>query len=162
MGQILNKKYVYVVRENGSRSMKLKCEEKTKTQQNFKDDTDVNKILEKYCRTGELPKFYKKPEFGDFSTSLEFQEAQNILAHATQQFDQLPSKIKKRFSYDPSAFLEFMHDQNNIPEMVKLGLANPSSIKPSEIEETQNELNKKQLNINNNNINEKNINEQNK
>jgi phage internal scaffolding protein len=123
-----NKAYKYYERENGTRGMKLVCPEETLTQQHFKDEVDVDKILEKYCRTGELPKMYKEPIFEDVSDPIDFQNAQNIMAQAMQQFDMLPSKVKDRFNYDPQRFLEFMDDKENLPEMVKLGLADPKDL----------------------------------
>lgn len=110
------------------RRVQLFCEKESKTQQNFKEDTDVKNILEKYTRTGELPKFYKEPLYGDYSNVVDFQEAQNIIIKAKEQFEGLPSKIREKFSNSPEKFLEYMESDGNIREKVDLGLLGPEAL----------------------------------
>jgi len=42
-------------------------------------------------------------------------------------FNDLPSSIRSRFGNDPAAFLDFVQDENNADEMVKLGLTEGSA-----------------------------------
>jgi phage internal scaffolding protein len=37
-------------------------------------------------------------------------------------FNDLPSSIRSRFGNDPAAFLDFVNDEGNADEMIKLGL----------------------------------------
>lgn len=94
------------------------------THQEFKDDCDINKILERYLKTGTLPDMIKRdPQYGDFASVPDFMKSQNIVARANEQFAGLDAHIRKRFGNDPAEFLEFVNDPKNGPEMVKLGLA---------------------------------------
>jgi hypothetical protein len=40
-------------------------------------------------------------------------------------FEDLPSSIRSRFENQPSQFLDFVHDENNLQEMQQMGLLNP-------------------------------------
>jgi len=95
-----------------------------KTKQAFRDECDINQILRRYNATGVLPDLIKKnPQYGDFSDPTTFQDAQNVVLHAKDQFANLSATLRDRFSNDPIKFLEFTADPSNLPEMVKLGLA---------------------------------------
>jgi phage internal scaffolding protein len=96
------------------------------TQQHFRDECDINNIMSRYERTGilvdPLQQRQVKPEFGDFSNIPDYQEAQNALIEAHQLFDNLPATIRKRFLNSPAQLLDFMADESNIEEAVKLGI----------------------------------------
>lgn len=95
-------------------------------QQHFKEECDINHIMKRYRETGmlvdPLQKATAKPQFGDFSTSFDFMEAQNIVARARESFDAMPSNIRERFGNNPAAMLAFMENEENYEEAVKLGL----------------------------------------
>lgn len=112
--------------------VKLNCTAKEdRTLQSAKDECDINKILSKYERNGSLPSFIKEnPQYGDFSSLPDYQAALDIVDRAETQFSQLSAEVKARFLNDPSKFLDFMSNANNIPEMEKLGLTNPK-LKPA-------------------------------
>lgn len=93
------------------------------TQQNHKDECDVNRIIPRYERTGILTHLNKiEGTYGDL-TGTDFETAANIVANANSLFESLPSNVRKRFSNSPAMFLDFMDNPNNADEMVKLGLA---------------------------------------
>lgn len=101
--------------------------EPTLTQQHFKDECDVNNILRKYEATGLVTHVANgTPSYGDFSSVLEFQQAQNILIEAQDAFDALPASLRKRFDNDPAVMLEFIENPDNREEAEKLGLLNKS------------------------------------
>lgn len=94
------------------------------TQQQYKDDCDINKILERYARTGELTHMMKRdPAYGDFSKVPDYLDAMGIVLKAQEQFENLDAPIRKRFNNDPAEFLAFATNAENLPEMVKMGLA---------------------------------------
>lgn len=102
----------------------------TMAQQHFKDECDVNNILRKYETTGLLTHVANgTPSYGDFSSVLEFMDAQNILIAAQDAFDALPASLRKRFDNDPAVMLSFLEDPNNREEAEQLGLV---SKQPSE------------------------------
>lgn len=97
---------------------------KGRTKQSFKDECNINNIMKKFQTTGQLPEMIKSnPRYGDFSEPLTYQEAQNVVVMANEQFANLSAKVRERFGNDPQKFLEFCHDPENGIEMVKLGLA---------------------------------------
>lgn len=92
-------------------------------QQHFKDECDVNNILRKYESTGLVTHVANgTPSYGDFSSVLEFQQAQNILIEAQDAFEALPASLRKRFDNDPAVMLEFIENPDNREEAEKLGL----------------------------------------
>ena len=97
--------------------------EPSMAQQHFKDECDVNNILRKYESTGLVTHVANgTPSYGDFSSVLEFQQAQNILIEAEDAFEALPASLRKRFDNDPAVMLEFIENPDNREEAEKLGL----------------------------------------
>lgn len=92
-------------------------------QKDMQDETDIKNILKKYGRTGVLPIMQDEALYGDFSSVPDFQEAQNIIIRAEQQFNMLDSDLRKKFDNSPEKFLQFCTDEKNLEEMRELGLA---------------------------------------
>lgn len=94
------------------------------TKQSFKDECDINFIMARYERTGQLPLGDVQPLFGDFSNGLDLHQAMNAVSMAERNFIQnVPADVRARFDNDPGKFLDFALDPNNVEEMIKLGLA---------------------------------------
>jgi len=99
-----------------------------KTKQSFKDETDVNLIIQKHTRMGTLSHLEKfGGQYGDLS-NFDFQEAQNQIANANSMFEQLPSAVRNQFANSPEKFFEFVNDPENseqlaqkLPELAKPG-----------------------------------------
>lgn len=126
-----------------SSTKQLKCGPGTRTKQQFKDECNINNIMKKFERTGELPNMIKaEPQYGDFSTPMEFQEAMNTVNHATEQFENLSAKVRERFGNDPAKFLEFATNGENAEEMAKMGLIKEEAVKRVNDARTQNEKKK--------------------
>nr|UXQ88154.1 MAG: internal scaffolding protein [Microvirus sp.] len=95
------------------------------TKQSFKDECNINKIMDKFQKSGALNHYAKHaPTYGD-TTGVDYHDALNIIADANTMFEELPSSIRKRFDNDPETFLKFVEDDKNSEEMVKLGLKHP-------------------------------------
>lgn len=96
-----------------------------RTKQSFKAECDINQILARYLKTGVLEHLQKhEARYGDV-TGIEYQSAMQLVAGAQTMFNELPSRIRDRFNNDPSEFLAFVSDKNNIEEARELGLASP-------------------------------------
>lgn len=94
------------------------------TKKAFKDECDVNHIMRRFEKTGQLPVINRgTPLYGDYSEVPTYQDALNIVERAEQQFAGLPSVVRARFANDPAQFLNFANDPTNAEEMVKMGLA---------------------------------------
>lgn len=98
----------------------------TLSQQQFKDECDINVIMDRYTATGQAPQFVGA-FFDDFSDVREFHEAQNILLAAQEEFLSLPARVRERFNNDPGRLLEFVNDEANREEAAKLGLLSRNS-----------------------------------
>ena len=95
------------------------------TQAQFQDECDINKIMDRYLRTGCLsdPLSQMKPgTYGDFSEMGDYMENMNKIVQAREMFEALPSKIRERFGNNPGAMIDFVMDANNKDEAMKLGL----------------------------------------
>ncbi len=105
-----------------------------RTKQSFLDECDINFIMNKWKRSGELPPGNPRPpSYGDFSNVDDYLQAQNAIAEADQAFGALPSWIRARFQNDPAELLAFIEDPRNQAEADKLGLTKPP---PPEAEST--------------------------
>lgn len=99
------------------------------TQQHFKDDCDINKVIERFTRTGLLPQYPGEDmQYGDYTSSVDYHEAMTIVAQAKQQFEALPSSVRDKFDNDPAKMLDFVSKKENIEESVKLGLLNREAL----------------------------------
>lgn len=96
----------------------------TKTQKHQQDECDINKIMEKFMKTGILGTGTgtRKPLYGDFADGTGYHEAQNALIQANEDFLALPASIRKRFKNDPASLLDFLKDPENLEEAKELGL----------------------------------------
>lgn len=117
------------------------------TQQQFKDEADINYIVSMYDSTGVMPTYHgdgqpAQPMFGDFAELPDnAQDVYNQMLAAKSNFDNLPLEVRKRFNYDPAAFLAFVDDPNNIDELVAMGLAVKTQHGPEPIIDTKEPVN---------------------
>ena len=109
-------------RDAASNESGLACEEPSLTQQHFKDETDINNILRQFNVTGMLPEAPLSPRYGDFSGIVDYHSALNAVIAAEDSFMTLPAQIRARFENDPAQLIDFLSDENNRQEAVKLGL----------------------------------------
>jgi phage internal scaffolding protein len=100
----------------------LACEEPSLAQQHFKDECDINNILQKFNVTGLLPQAPLSPRYGDFSGIGDYHTALNRVIAAQDEFESLPAQIRARFNNDPAQLIEFLQDETNRPEAEDLGL----------------------------------------
>ena len=112
----------------------LDCLTPSRTQQQFKDECDVNNILRNYVNTGILTHTAAvAPQFGDFSeVPSDYGEALALIAKSEEQFAMLPSEVRERFDNKPSNLVLFLQDVNNREEAEKLGLVNKRSVEDTE------------------------------
>lgn len=101
-----------------------------RTKQSFKDECDINNIMARFQRTGQLPVTNRTPTYGDIA-DLDFQGAMDLVAAGREMFATLPAKVRERFANDPAKLLQFMQDPENTPEARKLGLLAPEVPDPT-------------------------------
>lgn len=99
------------------------------TKQSFKDECDINTIMGRYMRTGELPMInVSYPQYMD-CTGMDFETHMQFVAGAKTMFSELPSDIRNRFNNDPAAFLDFCSQEKNRPELAEMGLLSADAMR---------------------------------
>lgn len=99
--------------------------EPTLAQQQFREETDINTIVERFGLTGQLPQNVRVPLPEDFIEATDYHTALNQLIAANESFMQMPADVRARFQNDPGKFLDFVHDDKNRDEAQKLGILVP-------------------------------------
>lgn len=102
------------------------CETPSRTQQQFKEECDVNNILRNYVNTGILTHTsVVAPQFGDFADMpSDYGEALALIHESEERFKALPSEVRERFDNKPVNLIQFLQNENNREEAEKLGLVN--------------------------------------
>lgn len=96
------------------------------TEQCFAYECDINNIVKMQVPTTVNP---KTPLFNTvFSPDL-YEKSLNIIADASSRFEELPSDLRTRFENDPKKLLEFLSNDENYDEAVKLGLIEKNSLR---------------------------------
>lgn len=100
-------------------------EKPSKTQQQFKEEVDINKMVEK-ARRGIAPTSSgrKGVYSGDeiIGDGLDYQAAMNRVLEARDKFMELPAKVRLKFQNDPAQLEAFLADVKNRDEAIELGL----------------------------------------
>jgi len=125
-------------RPDGSVKVETVNTKPSRTQQQFKDETDVNLIVAKYEKTGQFARSTAKTgQYADFSEIKDYQSMLNTVIEAQNAFQELDAKTRYRFDNDPAKLIAFMQDASNYDEGVKLGIYEPKKAQ----EPIKNELN---------------------
>jgi len=117
-----------IIRANGTKRVRtINTEPSLTEQQHYPLETDVNKILERYHKTGTLQ--YRANAaagvYADLTTRPNLQEAMNTVAQANSAFEELPALLRLKFENNPQKMIEFLQDEKNTDEAIKLGLVVP-------------------------------------
>lgn len=106
------------------------CVGKTMAQQQFKEECDINTIVENFGLTGQMPQNVRVPINEEFVESLDYQSSLNIMMEAENAFMQFPAKIRDEFGNDPVKFVNFVSDPANVDRCREWGLANAKAQAP--------------------------------
>lgn len=107
----------------GRNRVQTKISGETRTKGSFAAECDVNNIMKKYLRTGNLPNTNPiPPQYADVSELVDYRAALDLVQAANDSFNSLPSKVRARFGNDPHQMIEFLSDVTNDDEAVRLGL----------------------------------------
>ena len=108
------------------RGSDLECNDPSLAQQQFKDDVDINVMLERFKVTGVMPQNVILPTYGDFRGVTDYRSAVDAIRKADNAFMDLPANLRAKFDNDPQKLLVFLSDEKNRDEAAKLGLVNPA------------------------------------
>lgn len=86
--------------------------------QSYKDQCDINRILDKAARTGTVSHLNKHAQFYADVADFDYEVAQNEIAKANSAFYDLPAEVRREFGNKPGAFLSFLqtHTDEEIRE----------------------------------------------
>lgn len=84
----------------------LYCMDESMTKQEFKEETDINVILQRFMRTGEPPPITLPEHFGDLTTRLTYYEAASAMAEANKLFYLLPAGKRAEHLNDPNRWAD--------------------------------------------------------
>lgn len=106
-------------RELVSHETAISCPpEEDRTQQQFKEEADINTIVARVKR-GDVPPFFPGT-YGDFSNVPNFHAAMNQVLAARESFMRLPARIRRRFDNSPAELVDFLSDPANLQEAIEL------------------------------------------
>lgn len=93
------------------------------TDQSMAKDTDVNVIISRYAKTGQLVHLAKQEGvYADVSDVQDLHASMMVLEKAKEDFLLVPAHIRKKFDNDPLKMIAFLNDPKNDKEAIKLGL----------------------------------------
>lgn len=103
-----------------------------KTDQSFKDDCNVNFIVSRFMKTGQISHLAKRQgHYSDMSYApSDLLEAYKVVKDAEEAFASLPAAVRKRFENNPSEILQFLEDPKNRDEAIELGLIPETKLDP--------------------------------
>jgi phage internal scaffolding protein len=103
----------------------LACEDATLAQQHFKDECDINNIVNQFIRTGTQPIPADLSHYGDFSGVNDYHSAMNSIIASEDAFMALPATLRAEFENDPAQLIEFLNNSENYDRAVELGIIAP-------------------------------------
>lgn len=106
-----------------SKATGLFCPEETLTQQNTREQTDINYIVATFARSGIMPQPTRLPTYGDFTGVSDFREAMQLVQEATDAFNSLPADARAYFDNDPANLLDYIENSPDPQILADLGLA---------------------------------------
>jgi len=98
-------------------------DEPSKTQQNFKDETDINTIIDRFGVENVAQDPRLMPSSEDFMEAFDFQSAQNTIRQAQEAFMDLPADVRAEFDNDPAKLIRFVEDERNTEKAIAMGIA---------------------------------------
>lgn len=104
------------------------------TQQEFADDVDIHKILDRYRRTGVLPAAQAAhAQYGDFSRVGDYESALRLVRATTEVFESLPAHVRDALDNNPATFVDFASDPENRNQLIEWGLSPEYDLKRTSI-----------------------------
>lgn len=98
----------------------------SRTKQSQTVECDVNRIVNRYLKTGVIPPGQKTGIYADVSALPDFQESLDYVRQAQDDFNRLDVNIRNKFHNNPEELINFLSNPENNAEAVKLGLKDKS------------------------------------
>lgn len=98
--------------------------EPTRTQQQYKDQVNINNIMDRYKKTGTIAHI-RNAASGTYMDLTEIPDLQGSLMQikkAELAFLEIPAQVRLKFNNDPSQLITYLKDSKNHDEAIQLGL----------------------------------------
>lgn len=107
--------------------------DKTRTQQQFARETDINEIVKRAIATGDTTAFTpdQRAEFYDCTSFDDYQSSVNFLNDINDDFYTLPADVRREFGDDPAKYIQFVVNPDNLDRCVELGILQSSGKEPA-------------------------------
>lgn len=116
---------------NGKKPVVDCSKDKGFTVQADRNESDINKIVARYQRTGSVITNSKQPFYGDVSEFEGLGESIVKVREAQSLFMDFPADVREKFDNDPVRFVDFVGDEKNYDEAVALGIiSKPPEVAP--------------------------------
>lgn len=102
--------------------VQLKFNQPSLTKQEYKQETDINFIINRFKQTGELPPVTRPPLYADVSNIPDFHAMHEKVRLAQESFNALPADLRAKFHNDPHEMLEWAKDPKNYENAVNTGI----------------------------------------
>jgi len=134
------------IRPNGTKRVYTENTQPSKTDQQWKKSCDVNEIVTKYKRTGQLSHVRsQQATYQDVSEIPDLLTSLTQVQKAKDAFLTVPAELRKKLDNDPVNFIEYLNDPKNDSEAIKYGLKNKPTPTPAPVPDVpiKNEPNEK-------------------
>lgn len=98
----------------------LVCKDKSLTRQSEAKDCDINVIVARFEKTGQLPLF-EEGFYADVSEVGDYRSALEKVEMAERAFMALPAKIREEYGNDPAVFLDALVTDPQLRERLDVG-----------------------------------------
>lgn len=111
------------IRPDGSRRVYTEITGVSKTDQSQKEACDVNNIMSRYKKTGQITHLAKKQGvYADLTQISDLQSAIQQVQQAKTAFMTLPAELRAQLNNDPAKLVEFLQNPKNDELAIKYGL----------------------------------------
>jgi len=113
-----------------SRRTSIYFNEPSLTKQEFKEEADINTILNRFLKTGEPPALALPEHFVDMTNRTSYFEYASAAAEANKLFYLLPAGIRSEFLNDPARWADAVvraTEAGDVDRLVKMGIQVPES-----------------------------------
>lgn len=90
--------------------------EESLTKQSFRDECNINNIVNRFTNTGQLPTSNKGEPHYDFAPNIEFKEALDLTKKLHSEFNNLTAEEREQFDNNPTQYAEFLSLYAEAPE----------------------------------------------
>ncbi len=112
------------IRKNGTIRIQTINDLPSKTDTQFKDDVDVNYIIDRFSKTGQLTHTnHQNMTYQDLSELEDLPTTLNLINKTKEQFHKLPAEKRKLFDNNPNTYVEFLSNPSNAETLQKIGLS---------------------------------------